>query len=99
MLAESQGQAVGFTQLYPSFSSVSLARVFVRNDLFVAPAAGRLGVGEALLTAAADHARQLSAKRLSLNTDVQNMPAQALYESMGWARDQKFDAYHLSLNS
>ena len=98
LLAESQGQAVGFTQLYPSFSSVSMARVFVLNDLFVAPTARRLGVGEALLTAAADHARQLGAVRLSLNTDVQNLPAQALYESMGWARDQKYFAYHLSLN-
>jgi GNAT superfamily N-acetyltransferase len=97
LLAESQGQAVGFTQLYPSFSSVSMARVFVLNDLFVAPTARRLGVGEALLTAAADHARQLGAVRLSLNTDVQNLPAQALYESMGWARDQKYHAYHLAL--
>jgi GNAT superfamily N-acetyltransferase len=98
LLAESQGQAVGFTQLYPSFSSVSMARVFVLNDLFVAPTARRLGVGEALLTAAADHALQMGAVRLSLTTDVQNLPAQALYESMGWARDQKFYAYHLSLN-
>jgi GNAT superfamily N-acetyltransferase len=99
LLAESQGQAVGFTQLYPSFSSVSMARVFVLNDLFVSPTARRLGVGEALLTAAADHARQFGAVRLSLTTDVQNLPAQALYESMGWARDQKYLAYHLSLNS
>jgi GNAT superfamily N-acetyltransferase len=97
LLAESKGQAVGFTQLYPSFSSVSMARVFVLNDLFVAPTARRLGVGEALLTAAADHARQFGAVRLSLTTDVQNLPAQALYESMGWARDQKFYAYHLAL--
>ena len=99
LLAESKGQAVGFTQLYPSFSSVSMARVFVLNDLFVAPTARRLGVGEALVTAAADHARQLGAVRLSLTTDVQNLPAQALYESMGWARDQKYYAYHLALKS
>jgi ribosomal protein S18 acetylase RimI-like enzyme len=98
LLAESQGQTVGFTQLYPSFSSVSMARVFVLNDLFVAPTARRLGVGEALLNAAANHARQLGAVRLSLTTNVQNLPAQALYESMGWARDQKFYAYHLTLN-
>lgn len=97
LLAKSQGQAVGFTQLYPSFSSVSMARVFVLNDLFVAPTARRLGVGEALLAAAAAHARQLGAVRLSLNTDVQNLPAQALYASLGWERDQKFYAYHLAL--
>ena len=99
LLAESQGQAVGFTQLYPSFSSVSMARVFVLNDLFVAPTARRLGVGKALLTAAADHARQLGAVRLSLTTNVQNLPAQALYASIGWERDQKFYAYHLTLKT
>lgn len=58
-----------------------------------------LGRGRGLMTAAADHARQLGPVRLSLNTDVQNLPAQALYESMGWARDQKYHAYHLSLNA
>ena len=97
LLAESKGHAVGFTQLYPSFSSVSMARVFVLNDLFVAPMARRMGVGEALLNAASDHARQLGAVRLSLTTNVQNLPAQSLYESMGWERDQKFYAYHLAL--
>ena len=97
LLAESQGQAVGFTQLYPSFSSVSMARVFVLNDLYVAESARRMGVGEALLNAAADHARQLGAVRLSLTTNVQNLPAQSLYAAMGWERDQKFYAYHLAL--
>jgi ribosomal protein S18 acetylase RimI-like enzyme len=99
LLAESQGQAVGFTQLYPSFSSVSMARVFVLNDLYVAESARRMGVGEALLNAASDHARQLGAVRLSLTTNVQNLPAQSLYESMGWERDQKFNAYHLALKA
>ena len=97
LLAESQGQAVGFTQLYLSFSSVSMARVLVLNDLYVAESARRLGVGEALLTAAADHARQLGAVRLSLTTNLQNLPAQSLYAAMGWERDQKFYAYHLAL--
>ena len=69
---------------------LSFVDVFVLNDLFVAPTARRLGVGEALLTAAADHVRQLGAVRLSLNTDLQNLPAQALYESMGWERDENF---------
>jgi len=37
-LAFEGDQALGFTQLYPSFSSVSMARVFILNDLFVAQA-------------------------------------------------------------
>ena len=96
-LAESEGQALGFTQLYPSFSSVSMARVFVLNDLYVIPTARRLGVGQSLLNAAAVHAKQLGAVRLSLTTAVDNQSAQALYESQGWGRDQKFYTYHLAL--
>jgi ribosomal protein S18 acetylase RimI-like enzyme len=96
-LAESEGQALGFTQLYPSFSSVSMARVFVLNDLFVATTARRHGVGQALLNVAAVHARQLGAVRLSLTTAVDNVTAQSLYESTEWLRDEKFYTYHLAL--
>ena len=96
-LAESEGQALGFTQLYPSFSSVSMARVFVLNDLFVATTARRHGVGQALLNAAAVHAKQLGAVRLSLTTAVDNVTAQSLYESTEWLRDEKFYTYHLVL--
>lgn len=88
---------VGFTQLYPSFSSVSLARVFILNDLFVAPSHRRAGVGTLLLDAAARYARAMGAVRLSLNTDVANTTAQALYEAKGWKRDQEYFAFHLAL--
>lgn len=98
LLAELEGRPVGFTQLYPSFSSVSLARVYVLNDLYVSSIARRLGVGQALLHAAQAHARTQCAVRLSLVTDVNNVTAQALYVSMGWKRDEQFHAYHLSIS-
>ena len=88
---------VGFTQLYPSFSSVSLARTFILNDLFVVPTHRRTGVGSALLRAAVEHARSLGAVRVSLNTDVQNTSAQATYEAQGWKRDREFYAYHFAM--
>lgn len=88
---------LGFAQLYPSFSSVSMARVFVLNDLYVAPAARQMGVATGLLQAAADFARQLGAVRLSLSTAVTNTSAQALYARSGWKRDEQFLVYHLPL--
>ncbi len=88
---------VGFTQLYPSFSSVSMARVFVLNDLFVAPSHRRAGVGSQLLRAATSHARALGAIRVTLTTDVKNKSAQAAYEAEGWQRDQDFYVYHFKL--
>ena len=85
---------VGFTQLFPSFSSVSRARVFLLNDLFVAPSHRRQGVGALLLDAAVQYGRSLGAVRLSLTTNVENLTAQATYEAQGWKRDEAFYVYH-----
>jgi len=97
LLAELDGEAIGFTQLYPQFSSVRTVRTWLLNDLFVAPAARRSGAGRALLQAAAEQARALGAASLSLSTALDNAPAQALYESLGWVRDTQFCEYGLTL--
>jgi GNAT superfamily N-acetyltransferase len=88
-------EPVGFTQLYPSFSSVSLKRLWILNDLFVRSDIRRGGVGRALLERARQHAVETGAKGLILSTAVTNKPAQALYESCGWLRDEEFFQYHL----
>jgi len=84
LLALQGDKAVGFTQLYPAFSSVSATHVRVLNDLLVLPEARRGGVARALLSAAADFARADGALRLELETDHDNHTAQALYQAMGW---------------
>lgn len=89
--------ALGFTQLYPSFSSASLARIFVLNDLFVSPQARRRGVGRLLLEAAAEFGRNAGATRLVLSTEWSNKTAQSLYERLGWKRDTLFCSYELTL--
>ena len=78
------GEALGFVQLYPSFSSVSAFRLWVLNDLFVAPSARRLGVGRALMEAARRHAIETGAKRLTLETVAENRAAWSLYEDLGY---------------
>ncbi|MEH6420634.1 GNAT family N-acetyltransferase [Pseudomonas sp. CGJS7] len=87
----------GFTQLYPTFSSVRAARVWVLNDLYVDPAARRRGVAQALLAAAAEFARADGAARLELETDHDNLTAQALYDANGWRRYDGTQRYHLPL--
>src|SRR6185312_8843763 len=89
------GEGLGFTQLYPLFSSVRAVRTWLLNDLFVAPQARRQGVGAALLREAAVRARERGAARLSLSTALDNAPAQALYESLGWRRESGFCEYSL----
>lgn len=87
LLAERHGVAVGFTQLYPMFSSVRTARVWVLNDLFVVEEARRGGVARALLDAAADFARAAGARGLMLETSRDNAAARALYRAVGWHED------------
>ncbi|HYD59297.1 MAG TPA: GNAT family N-acetyltransferase [Noviherbaspirillum sp.] len=97
-LAENEeGQAVGFTQLYPLFSSISARRSWMLNDLFVLPAARRSGVASALLNAAKAHAIATGAKSLELSTAHDN-PAQKLYESHGYVRDKVFYYYSLDVD-
>jgi GNAT superfamily N-acetyltransferase len=96
-LALDQSGAVGFTQLYPVFSSVSCTRKYLLNDLFVVPSARRGGTARALLVAAADFARAQGAASLSLSTGVNNAAAQSLYESLGWTRDESYYEYNLTL--
>jgi ribosomal protein S18 acetylase RimI-like enzyme len=89
--------AIGFVQLYPSFSSVRAARIYVLNDLFVAPSSRRRGTGAMLLLGAAEAARASGAVRLKLSTAITNVSAQRLYAALGWKRDEEFCEYGLSL--
>lgn len=93
LIAERDRRFLGFAQLYPSFSSQSMKRLWILNDLFVAPAHRRGGVGRALLAAADDLARATVAKGLLLATQKTNATAKALYEGCGWKRDDDFDHY------
>ena len=93
-LALEDGAGCGFTQLYPAFSSVSMRPLWILNDLFVAPQARKLGVGKGLMQAATEFAAETGAKRLVLATEIDNLPAQSLYEKMGWIRDDAFIHYN-----
>lgn len=86
--------AVGFAQLYPGYSSVSLARVFVLNDLYVHESGRRKGVASGLLAAVESYAWSLGAVRVTLNVARSNAPGQALYKAQGWSQDEQFYMYH-----
>lgn len=90
-------QRVGFIQLYPSFSSVSLRKIWILNDLFVIESARKQGVAKLLMNAAADFARETGAIRMSLSTQVTNTVAQSLYRSLGYDRSEDFYYYDLTL--
>ena len=88
---------VGFTQLYPSFSSISMKPIWILNDLFVETASRKQGVAKLLMATAEDFARDSVAVRLALSTQVENLIAQSLYQSRGYIKDQAFYHYTLTL--
>jgi GNAT superfamily N-acetyltransferase len=91
------GAALGFVQLFPSFSSGAAARILILNDLFVVPDARSAGVGTSLLGAATDFGKSIGAVRLTLCTEVTNKNAQALYEAEAWILQTDFCVYNLAL--
>ena len=84
--------AAGFTQLYPSFSSVSMKRSFILNDLYVDINYRKKGVGSVLLNKDKDLCKEKNYKGVGLQTGIENQ-AQFLYESLGWEKEPYFDYF------
>ncbi|MGO0062718.1 N-acetyltransferase family protein [Brevibacillus fluminis] len=91
------GRYLGFTQLYPSFSSLFIKRLWILNDLFVTAESRGKGLGKLLLDAAVQLAVETNAKGVKLQTDVNNVGAQRFYETNGWTRDQRHFYYFVNI--
>jgi AcrR family transcriptional regulator/ribosomal protein S18 acetylase RimI-like enzyme len=94
---DESGKAHGFVQMYPALCSVAMGRFWVLYDLFVDRGMRGAGTGRALMECAREHALRSGALRIDLETAVDNTAAQALYESLGYVREQQFHKYSLSL--
>jgi GNAT superfamily N-acetyltransferase len=89
----------GFAQLYPCFSSISLRRVYILNDLFVLPAWRRAKVARQLVVYSAQRAAAYGAIRLELATQHTNAPARSLYDALGFTADVDFTHMSLELSA
>ena len=94
-IARVDGEAVGFTLLYPTFSTVSLSNIWLLNDLYVAESARGHGIANKLMDVAEASAKSAGATRVFLRTANDNLPAQALYEGRNWVKDEVFRRYDL----
>jgi ribosomal protein S18 acetylase RimI-like enzyme len=70
----------------------------VLYDLYVEENVRRRGVATALMDKALNFARENGYGRLTLETAVDNIPGQKLYEKEGWQKDNEFYTYHLSVS-
>lgn len=92
------GNAVGFTQLYPYFSSTTMQRLLLLNDLFVHPKYRGKGFSKELIEAAKLYSIEINAVGLFLETDKTNIIGNTLYPSIGFELDIQHNYYFWSVN-
>ncbi|RAS79278.1 GNAT family N-acetyltransferase [Priestia endophytica] len=96
-LALEEAEAVGFAQLYPSFTSIGIKRIIILNDLYVTEKTRGSGVGAALLQKVKEYGKQEEIDSIVLQTAKDNARAQHLYEKVGYQKDDHYFYYSLSL--
>lgn len=79
-----QGRAVGFTQLYPKFSSAQMTKNWIINDLYVNEQFRSKGVGTMLLKKGFEIANEKGSNTVYISTQKTNETAQKLYEYLGF---------------
>jgi ribosomal protein S18 acetylase RimI-like enzyme len=99
LLGLDDDEVVGFAQVYPTFSSIRLASVWVLNDLFVVEHARGTGAVDELLETVLTMARAAGAASVQLSTAHDNHRAQAVYERHGYRLDEVFRTYEKSTES
>ncbi|TDP01831.1 GNAT family N-acetyltransferase [Marinomonas balearica] len=90
LLAIDNGEVVGFTQLYPLFSSTAMKKLFLLNDLYVLPESRGKGAANSLIEKAKQMAIKENARGLFLETQASNKTAQSLYEKVGFVKNDNF---------
>lgn len=99
LVLDDAGRAVGFSQLYPSYCSISMRPYYYLSDLYVEPSVRQQGIARQLMAYLIDLFEAEGAQRLTLDTATTNLPAQALYESLGYQREQVYLTYHRLLGA
>ena len=93
LIAIKDSDLCGFATLYQGFSSISLKKYWVLNDLYVLDSARGLGIGSKLLEAVDSYVITTNAKGVELETSVNNISAQSLYERLGYIENTQYKSY------
>jgi len=93
LIAIKNGSILGFATLYQGFSSISLKKYWALNDLYVVDEARGLGVGSALLVEVDSYAVATKSKGVELETSIDNVSAQSLYEQLGYLENTQYKSY------
>jgi ribosomal protein S18 acetylase RimI-like enzyme len=88
--SEGKEEYIGFIQLYSVFSSVSMQRTLILNDLYVKEEFRRMSVAERLIDEVIFYGKKTGNKGLELATAVTNKKAQSLYHKFGFTKEAEY---------
>lgn len=86
LIAEAEGQALGYIAWYPVFSPFKGGRVILVENLWVEDAARGRGAGRTLLRSLAQEAIRRGIARIELNVREDNEPTRRFYAGLGFIR-------------
>ncbi len=92
-VAEEDGKLLGFTQLYPLFSSTRMQRSWLLNDLYVAQDQRGRGISKLLIEQSKALARATNAAGVSLETEKSNTVGNQLYPATDFELDTTHNYY------
>lgn len=93
-----KNEVMGFVNLYPSYSTLALKRIWILNDLGVSSKFRRLGVANVLIDKVLEYARSTNAIRVELKTGADNFNAQKLYSKLGFKIDKSNVYYRVPVD-
>lgn len=92
---EESDEYMGFTLLYPMFSSLKTKSTWTLNDMFISEKFRKFGVASKLLEKVKEFGEETDAQWITLKTGTENLKAQALYEKFGFKKDEGHFYYYL----
>ena len=92
-IAISESKIVGFTQLYPIFSSLNLKHSFLLNDLYILEDYRGRGISKQLIHEAKQFAKETNAAWIMLETEKTNTVGNSLYPSCDFVLYDKNNFY------
>lgn len=87
-IAISDDKICGFTQLYPSFTSVGIGKIWILNDIFISPEYRKRGVAQSLIEKVLNYSEESDRGKVVLSTSYYNLKAQKLYEKLGFTKTE-----------
>jgi GNAT superfamily N-acetyltransferase len=85
------GEAVGFVQLYPLWSSWYCRRIWFLSDLYVTESARKRGIGRQLVERVIDYARETNAASVMVELPRREPHLEEFYRRLGFVRDAVFE--------